>query len=141
MTISIPIKILILGEEGFHLLVKMRVNGRFACLVIDTGASKTAFDKKRIKRFLGKEKFEKQDKLSSGLGTSTMKTHLAVIKKISLGKVEIKNYKTMVIDFSHVMIAYKRMKQKPVDGVLGSDILKKYKAVIDYGKKKLTISI
>jgi len=134
----IPIHILKL-DDGFHLLVNIRVNGKPACLLIDTGASQTVFDKERIRNFLKKEKFEKHDKLSTGLGTSNMKSHLAVIKKISLHKIEIKNYKTVVIDLSHVNVAYKQMRQKPIDGVLGSDILKKYKAVIDYGKKKLVI--
>ena len=136
--ITIPIRLLKL-DDGFHLLVNIRVNGKRARLLIDTGASQTVFDKERIKNFLSKEKFEKHNKLSTGLGTSNMKSHLAVIKNISLGKIEIKNYKTVVIDLSHVNVAYSHMKQKPIDGVLGSDILRKYKAVIDYGKKKLII--
>ena len=145
MKITIPIKILKL-EDGFHLLVNIRVNGKMARLLIDTGASQTVFDKERIVNFLKKEKFEKHDKLSTGLGTSNIKSHLAVIEKISLNKIvrkdsfgEIKNYKTVVIDLSHVNTAYKQMNQKPIDGVLGSDILKKYNAVIDYGKRKLTL--
>jgi hypothetical protein len=31
------------------------------------------------------------------------------------------------------------MKMKPIDGVIGGDILKKYKAVIDYGKKVMVL--
>lgn len=136
MKITIPIHILKL-DDGFHLLVNIRVNEKPARLLIDTGASKTVFDKERIRNFLKKERFEKHDKLSTGLGTSNMKSHLAAIENISLGKIEIRNYKTVVIDLSHVNVAYKQMKQKPIDGVLGSDILKKCRAVIDYGKKKL----
>lgn len=139
MKIEIPIKMLKL-EDGFHLLVNIRVNGKPVRLLLDTGASKTVFDKERAKRFLSEEKLEKHDKLSTGLGTSNMKSHLAVIERISLGKIEIKNYKTVVMDLSHVNVAYGEMKQKPIDGVLGSDILKKYKAVIDYGKRRLVLS-
>ncbi|MBI4929226.1 MAG: clan AA aspartic protease [Bacteroidetes bacterium] len=139
MTTSIPIQILKL-DDGFHLLISIRVNGKAARALIDTGASQTVFDNTRIKHFLKSEKLEKHDKLSTGLGTNDMKSHLVVMEKISLGKIEIKNYKTVVIDLSHVNAAYKQMKQKPIDGVLGSDLLKKYKAVIDYGKKKLVIT-
>ncbi|TAL57138.1 MAG: clan AA aspartic protease [Bacteroidetes bacterium] len=139
MKTKIPIKLLKL-EDGFHLLVNMRVNGKPARMLIDTGASKTVFDKERSARFISSGSFEKHDKLSTGLGTSTMKSHLAVIGSISLGNVEIRNYKTVVIDLSHVNVAYGQLKQKPIEGVLGSDILKKYKAVIDYGAKKLVLS-
>ena len=139
MKTEIPIKILKL-DDGFHILVNIRVNGKPARVLIDTGASKTVFDKTRIKNFLNEEKLESHDKLSTGLGTSTMKSHLLAVQKITLGKLEIKNYKTVVIDLNHVNTAYGQMKQQPIDGVLGSDILKKHKAVIDYGSKKLALS-
>lgn len=137
---SLPIKILKL-DDGFHLLVNARVNGKPSRLLVDTGASKTVFDKARSSLFLSTDKFEKHDKLSTGLGTSNMKSHLAIIETISLGKLTITNYKTVVIDLSHVNVAYSQLKLKPIDGVLGSDILKKYKAVIDYGKKILWLSV
>ena len=135
----IPIKLLKL-DSGFHLLISLHINGKPARVLIDTGASQTVFDKIQIKNFLKEEKFESHDKLSTGLGTNDMKSHLVVIDKMKIGKTEIKNYKTVVIDLSHVNVAYRQMKQKPIDGVLGSDILKKHKAVIDYGKKKLILS-
>ena len=138
MTTTISIKILKL-DDGFHLLVNIRVNGKPARMLIDTGASKTVFDKTRIVRFLSKKKFEKHDKLSTGLGTSNMKSHLAMIEKITIGKTEIKNYRSVVIDLSHVNVAYSQLKQKPIDGVLGSDILKQHKAIIDYGNKNLRL--
>lgn len=139
MKTIVPIKVLKL-EDGFHLLVNLRVNGKAARLLVDTGASKTVFDKERSSRFIPAGGFEKHDKLSTGLGTSTMKSQLALIREISFGKAGIKNYKTVIIDLSHVNVAYGQLKQKPIDGVLGSDILKKFKAVIDYGKKKLVLS-
>lgn len=138
MLTIIPIKILKL-DDGFHLLVNIRINGKPARMLIDTGASKTVFDKNRISRFLKEEKFETHDKLSTGLGTSDMKSHLVVIKRLNIGKLEIKNYISVVIDISHVNVAYSQMKQKPIDGVLGSDILKQHKALIDFGKKSMRL--
>jgi clan AA aspartic protease (TIGR02281 family) len=138
MKTEIPIKMLKL-EDGFHLLVSIRVNGKSAKFLVDTGASKTVLDRSRSSRFLSVNKFEKHDKLSTGLGTSNMKSHLALIDKISLGKISLKNYKAVIIDLSHVNVAYGQINQKPIDGVLGSDILNKYKSVIDYGKRKLLL--
>ena len=139
MTTVIPIRILKL-DDGFHLLINIHVNGKPARLLVDTGASQTIFDKERIINFLNKEeKFEKHYKLSTGLGTGNMKSHLVMIDKIEIGKLQIKNYKSVVINLFHVNVAYRQLKQKPIDGVLGSDLLKKYRAVIDYGKKKLVI--
>ncbi len=55
--VSLPIKILKL-DDGFHLLISVRVNGKAARLLVDTGASKSVFDKERIGKYISKDKFE-----------------------------------------------------------------------------------
>lgn len=139
MITIIPFKVLDIAGEGFHLLIKMLINKKVAKVIIDTGASKTVFDKKRIKKFVDKKTVEKHDSLSTGLGTSTMTSELVSVKKIKIGELEIVNYKTILLDLSHVNHSYEQIKLKPVDGVLGSDILLKYNAVIDYEKKVLKL--
>ena len=139
MTTIIPFKVLDIAGEGFHLLIKILINKKVAKVIIDTGASKTVFDKKRIKKFVEKKTVEKHDSLSTGLGTNTMTSELVSVKKIKIGELEIVNYKTILLDLSHVNHSYVQIKLKPVDGVLGSDLLLKYSAVIDYDKKILKL--
>ena len=43
-------------ENGAHLIANVKINGKKAILVVDTGASTTVFDTKAIKKYL-KEKF------------------------------------------------------------------------------------
>ena len=137
MTTTIPFKILDIGGEGYHLLLKVYINKKVASLIIDTGASKTVFDKTRIEKFVKERTFEKHEALSSGLGTNTMQSEQVTIKKMKIGELEVENYMTVLLDLSHVNQSYEQVGQKPVDGVLGSDILLKYNAVIDYEKKIL----
>jgi len=139
MITIIPFKVLDIAGEGFHLLIKILINKKVAKVIIDTGASKTVFDNQRIKKYVGKKTFKKHDSLSTGLGTSTMTSELVSIKKIKIGELEIVNYKTILLDLSHVNNSYEQIKLKPVDGVLGSDLLLKYSAVIDYDKKILKL--
>ncbi|MDB5141825.1 MAG: clan aspartic protease, partial [Mucilaginibacter sp.] len=42
-----------------------------------------------------------------------------------------------VLDLSSINIAYRQLNHPEVLGVLGGDILMKYKAVIDYGKETI----
>ncbi len=137
MTITIPFKILDISGQGYHLIIKVSINGKTANLIIDTGASKTVFDKTRIEKFVKERTFEKHDSLSSGLGTNTMQSEQVMIKKIKMADLEIKNYKSILLDLSHVNESYEKVGLKPIDGVLGSDILLEYNAVIDYEKKIL----
>lgn len=139
MITNIPFKILSLDVEGFHLMIKIKINGKTANLIIDTGASKTVLDKTRVSKYVKERDFKMHDKLSSGLGTNSMESQTTVLKKIKIGELEIKDYETVLLDLSHVNSSYDQIGLSPVEGVLGSDILLQYNAVIDYEKKILKL--
>jgi hypothetical protein len=137
MTTTVPFKILSLDAEGFHLMIKVKINGKSANLIIDTGASKTVLDRTRVSKYVKEKDFISHDKLSSGLGTNSMESQMTLLKKISIGDLVINDYTTVLLDLSHVNGSYQQIGLKPVEGVLGSDILLLYNAVIDYEKKIL----
>jgi predicted aspartyl protease len=137
---TLPFELLFIEDAGYHLLIKVKVNGKSASLLIDTGASKTVFDKEKVQRFVKESSFTILGKLSTGLGTAKMETHSVVMKKIQLGKLAITEFETIVIDLSHVNQTYLRLDLPEIDGVLGSDVMLKYNAVIDYKKRKLSLS-
>jgi len=141
MTVSIPFKVLSLDGEGYHLMLKIYVNRKVANVIIDTGASKTVLDKHMIKKYVKDQNFDVHDKLSSGLGTNTMESQVTMIKKLRIGEIEIADYQAILLDLSHVNNSYQQIGLKPVVGVLGSDILLKYKAVIDYEKRVMKLKV
>src|SRR6185436_7687695 len=102
MRTSIPIRTLIIEGDGCHLVIKASIHGKPVNLLVDTGASKTVFDKQRIRKFVDENEFREIDKLSTGLGTSSMKTHGVTLKQIKLGSLTIKNFETILLDLSHV---------------------------------------
>ncbi|MBK6446836.1 MAG: clan AA aspartic protease [Bacteroidetes bacterium] len=140
-TIKIPIDIRNIEDDGFHLTIVARINGKSVQMLIDTGASRTVFDKKRSLRFVGESNHEPHDKLSTGLGTNTMKTHIANLKKIRIGDLLIENFEAVLLDLEHVNDSYEKLGLTPIDGVLGSDLLVKHKAVINFGKKELKLNV
>ena len=140
MKTKLPVRVLKIDEDGFHLAVTISINGKKANVIVDTGASRTVFDKERIKRFVKTPSKKLKGKLSSGLGTNSMESHHLSIKKLGLGKININDYSTVLLDLSHVNNSYRQLGIKEVEGVLGSDILRKFKAVIDYHKKCLRLS-
>jgi predicted aspartyl protease len=137
----IPIKMLSIDGDGFHLSVRARINGKSVHLLIDTGASRTVFDLNRIGSYSKSKTIEDSEKLSTGLGTNTMKSMFTTLKKIQLGDLILLDYETVLLDLSHVNQSYGQVGLKSIDGVIGSDILKNHKAVIDYGKKQLKLLI
>jgi predicted aspartyl protease len=138
---SIPIEILLIEDDGAHLLIKAKINGKNAKLLIDTGASRSVFDQEKIRAFVNDKFFEKHDKLSTGLGTNSMPTSTVTIKSFKLGELLIENFNAVLLDLQHVNTTYVQLGYKAIDGVLGNDVLMRYKAVIDYKKLTLTLSL
>ena len=121
-------------------MVQGHINDKAANLLIDTGASRTVFDLSRISNFIAQENFEAHDSLTTGLGTDSMQGHSVEIPHLKVGDLEIVNYSAFLLDLSHVNGTYDKMGMDAIDGVIGSDLLVRHKAVIDYPKKILSLS-
>ncbi|MFB9845299.1 aspartyl protease family protein [Mucilaginibacter ginsenosidivorans] len=138
MTTTVPLHIIDLHEDGFHPLVEVSIFGKSFTLVLDTGASKTAFDHGAL---LNEDaKLEVSDRLSTGLGTNDMVSSTAIISDMQIGELHIDEFEVAVLDLSTINIAYRQLNHPEVLGVLGGDILMKYRAVIDYGVGTLTLA-
>src|SRR6186713_1633185 len=141
MKTLIPLHIKTIEEGNYHVFVRIKV-GRYASnLLLDTGASKTVFDHEAILRFIRDKDIKEYESESVGLGSSGIKTEVAVIKNVRLGEIKLKEFEVAVLNLSHVNVTYKQLKIDPIDGVLGSDFLMKYNAIINYKKSELQLSV
>ncbi len=136
---KIPLELINLHDDGFHLLVEVVVFGQFFNVVLDTGASKTVFDKAEIEKHMKDAELTISDRLSTGLGTNNMESHTIILPVLSIGKFKIKNFEAAVLDLSTISHAYSTLNLPPVIGVLGGDILKRYQAIINYKKLHLKL--
>lgn len=136
----LEIEMITIEDDGLHLIVGSEVNDRKCRLLIDTGASRTVFDRTRIFNFVEEAELEHHDKLSTGLGTDSMPTSSTTLNHFLIGKIKIKNFHAILLDLTHVNSSYEKMGFSPIDGVLGSDVMNQYNAVIDYRKKRLTLN-
>jgi len=139
---NIPLELMNIEGDGYHLMIEAEVNGKTVRLLVDTGASKTVFDKTRLQSLVEEgadEHYEDLEQLSTGLGTNSMQGQVTELNSFRFGDVEIKDYPIVVLDMDHVNQSYDMLGDRGIDGVLGSDILKKYDAVIYFKKKVLKV--
>lgn len=137
---KIRIEIREIERKNYHLFINLEVNRKPCRLLIDTGASKTVFDTERVLQFIKAEKIQSQELKSVGLGASDMETSVAKIKEVKIGKLRISKMEIALLPIAHVNVTYSQIQLPPIDGVLGSDFLMKYKAVIDYHKSVLRLT-
>lgn len=130
---KIPLEIVDLQGDGFHLLVEVVVFGQIFKAVLDTGASKSAFDMEIISGLAPEDQIiHVPDHHAIGLGTTTMERYYVVCPELRMGDLIIENYEVPVFDLSAIKFAYDKLELPPVIGVIGGDIMMDYKAVIDY---------
>ena len=135
----VPLELINLNDDGFHLLVEVVVFGQSFHAVLDTGASKTVFDKRTVEKHMMDGVLLASDKLSTGLGTNTMESHTIILPILKIGKLKLKNFEAAVLDLSTINQAYSTLNLPPVIGVLGGDILYSHKAIINYKKLRLKL--
>jgi hypothetical protein len=139
MKIKVPLQVLDLLDDSFHLLLDIKVGRKVFKVVLDTGASKTVFDQQLLLLANDAIVVTGTDKLSAGLGTLSMESSVAIIPELKIGKLKLTDFEVAVLDLSTINEAYARLNHPQVLGVLGGDILMKHQAVIDYGKRVMRL--
>jgi predicted aspartyl protease len=122
-----------------HFEVKAIINGVKGLFILDTGASNSCVGFEAIKTF--KLVAEDSEIKAAGAGASDMLTQMSNKNEIKIGKWKNKKVALVLFNLSHVNEALINHDAQPVDGIIGADILKKSKAIIDYDKKQLYLKL
>ena len=128
--ISVPLKLINLQDDGFHLLVEVVVFKEKYFAVLDTGASRSVFDKSLIEKHVS-ETLQVSDEINAATLFTTTTTIQATIPQLKIGALKINNYETVAFDLQSVSDTYQQFGHPPIMGIIGGDILMEYNAKID----------
>ena len=140
MRIKIPIQIIELESDNFHLIISSDFSdGTKGNWVIDTGASKTVFDKTLVEYYSILEN-ESDEIHTAGIAEQPLETSLALLNTVEFGKLKIENLKVALLDLSHINELYLKATNLIICGLIGGDFLMRHRAVIDYKKQLLILN-
>jgi predicted aspartyl protease len=122
-----------------HFEIKASINGIKGRFILDTGASSSCVGFEAIERF--KLKVKDSEIKAVGAGASNMMTKISKSNDLKIGKWKKNRVALILFNLSHVNTGLINYKADPVDGIIGADILKKGKAIIDYEKKYLYLKL
>jgi len=118
-----------------HFEVEATINGTKGRFILDTGASNTCIGTDKVDFFnLTSEISEIK---AAGAGATDMETLISTNNTIQLGTWKKQRQKIVLFDLVHVNQALTHHEAQAIDGIIGADLLKKGKAIIDYNKKVL----
>ena len=129
----VAIPLVLTATDHFEINAKINsIKGRF---ILDTGASNTCVGMDRIEHF---NLVSQESKIkAAGAGATNMETLISKKNVIDLHSWQLKKLKIVLFDLKHVNEALIAHNAEPVDGIIGADILKKSKAIIDYDNQYL----
>jgi len=122
-----------------HFEIKAKINGKKGTFILDTGASSSCVGFESIDTF--NLDVEDSDIKAVGAGDSNMQTQISKKNKVSIGKWKNNRIVIVIFNLSHVNTGLINHNANPVDGIIGADILRKGKAIIDYDKKYLYLKL
>ena len=132
--ISVKLKLL----KTNHYLLKACINGVEGKFILDSGASSSCICLSLESKF---KIDSKENKIKASSATSNMEdTRLSKNNTIKIGKWRSK-INLVSIDMTHINSVLNEKVTESVDGIIGADILKKSKALIDYESNKLYLKI
>ena len=137
--IEVPLQLLDIEGEGFHIMVKGTIHGKEASFLVDTGASRSVFDTKTIAAFIEDLHFEKKEGMTAGVGNSDLESATFHIDQLSIGALEIQDYEAVALDLENIHEMYDKLCLPHIDGIIGGDLLSHHKAVINYKAKKMRL--
>ena len=133
-------QIIELEEDNYHLIVSSGFhNGTKGNWVIDTGASKSVFDK-TLDEYYSVLEGESDEIHTAGIGEDPLETSMALLKSLQIGELKIEDMKVALLDLSHINELYSKATDIKISGLIGGDFLMKYKASINYKKQVLILN-
>ena len=133
-TILVPLTLINLQDDGFHLLVEIVVFGQKLIAVVDTGASRSVFDMNFIKQHIQIAEVEESQATTLFSTTSTIQ---AIIPELKISRLRITDYSAVALELEGVNETYESLGHPTIVAILGSDILLKYQSIINFKKLKL----
>ena len=118
-----------------HIQVKAEINSVKGVFIIDTGASNSCIDLKLCDFY--NIIYEKSSEKASSATDQISNTMISKKNQIKIGKWFKKNMTIVLFDMTFINRTLNEHGIDSVSGIIGSDLLKKGKAIIDYSENKL----
>ena len=121
-----------------QIVVDGRLAGKKTLFLIDTGASESVFHLETARAY-GLVPEELPNQQGAGVGSSNLAVYQLPPLEVELGGHLWKLKRPASMDLSHVLYSLENYRARKVSIILGADLLRRYKAVIDYGKKEMVL--
>lgn len=132
--VAVPLTKLRTGHET----LRLRLNGVDGLFVLDSGAGGTVVHSASAAKFGLTSKVESGK--AFGAGSAAIETSAYKVESFEIGNTALAVDRVVVLDLGSVVTQLKAVNGVDVDGVVGQDVLTRFKGVIDVGNQTLYLA-
>ncbi len=140
-TTTIPLTLQYLNnKQNVQLILPVKIGRHMQRMVIDTGASHSCLSPHITGESYKQHAVNIDDKVLSASEDMQQPALLYRLPGMRIGDIYIRHYPFLMLDISHINTMLHGLHLPPVAGLIGSDILLRYHAIIDYNTLTLTLN-
>jgi len=122
-----------------HIIIDCFINNVRGQFILDTGASNSCIDYNKSDYF--NLTLEPSNESASSATNKIKSIYLSRNNHLKIGDWKSKSYEFFVFDMNYIKTIFSDEENTNVDGIIGSDLLIKNNAKIDYEKKKIELEL
>lgn len=118
--------------ETNHILIECEINGILGKFIIDSGASNSCIDYKKSEKF--NLEFEISNESASSATNKINKTYISKKNTVKIDNWLVNDFDLILFNMKKIVKTLTSICKVEIDGIIGSDILIKGKAIINFKK-------
>ena len=120
-----------------HLIIECKLNGINARFILDSGASNSCIDLLSVDKYgINSKKHIEKASSATSIINETFYSENNILEIKELKKI---NFNIFLFDMTFINNSLKDNGVEKVDGIIGGDIMREYKANINYNKRMLIL--
>jgi hypothetical protein len=129
-----------LKDGGYQFFLNGSIGRKKLYFLIDTGASRSVFDQERLQKRFPQFAFHPGEVLTVGFQDQLANSREVEIVGLMLGKLTVAHFDAIAVDLSYVNKTYAKFGMKKIDGIIGSELLVRLQAQVDFEHFKISFT-
>ena len=137
---EVPIEILELEPNNYHVILNAQIEKNRIVLLIDTGASKTVFNSSLPEiDYENHSSIENPEIKTAGISEGNIETSLGIVHHLIIEDFLLDEFEVATLSLDYINSLYAQFSSTKIDGLIGSDFLKEFEAILNYRNQTLTL--
>ena len=128
-----------LSDGGCQLFLGGHIGRKKLRFLIDTGASRTVFDEEALLKRFPDIYFHPGDVITVGFQDQLANSREVEIIGLKFGRILIATFDAIAVDLGYVNKTYSKFGLPPIHGIIGSELLIRHKAVMNFSRQTLCL--